>query len=182
MDERKDYVVDLRELFKMQKSLDTYIAKEKSEAYEDHVVRKLNKVFALKVEIHEAWNDTMAFKMWSDKYKKPKDTLLKELVDVLHFILSVALEFNLHKKLGTVVITKQSFANINKMFFYMDKYTSRIYNKMPYGHLYGIKMDLIAIIDAFFKIVSYYGWNFDDVYNVYVEKNKENFKRQESGY
>lgn len=175
-------VVKLKELFKMQKALDEYISKEKAENYSDEHVRKMNKIFSLKTEIHEAWNDSMAFKMWSERYKQPKDTLLKELVDVLHFILSIALEFKLEKELETVVITNKGFANINKMFFYLDHFSSRIFLKIPYGDIKGIKISLLSVIDCYFKIVDYYGWTFEDVYKEYVKKNEENFKRQAVGY
>lgn len=131
--------INLSELFKMQKVLDQDIKAKYPQNYNDHVAVLQDKVFALKVEIHEAWNDTRGFKRWSTQYKVIKDSFLEEMIDSLHFVLSIAIEYKLDVEMKELFITPSGFSNVNKMFFFMDKYASHMFNKVVCHDVKGIK-------------------------------------------
>ncbi|MDZ4552496.1 dUTPase [Bacillus cereus] len=80
----KNKIIDLTELFKMQKVLDDDIKAKHKENYRRYDMM-FNKAYALKNEVNEAWNVTNAFKMWSTKFEQPKESFLEEMVDILHF-------------------------------------------------------------------------------------------------
>lgn len=95
--------MDLKELFQMQEKLDNEILDKVNEGVvhtnftsyrftpEDFIVDRL---LALQVEVSELANATRSFKYWSEKESEPKETILDEYVDVLHFWLSVGLALN----------------------------------------------------------------------------------------
>ncbi|WP_235438274.1 dUTPase, partial [Bacillus cereus] len=94
-------VVDLTELFKMQKALDDDIKTKHKKNYLRYDMM-FNKAYALKNEVNEAWNVTNAFKMWSTKFEQPKESLLEEMIDILHFWLSVAMDFKVEQTMHRV--------------------------------------------------------------------------------
>ena len=88
--EEKKQNFDITELFEMQKELDKRIGYKGND--------KMDMLFrALLVEISEAWNETRAFKMWSTGFGVPKNGLLEELIDGLHFLMNIVIELeNVH--------------------------------------------------------------------------------------
>lgn len=174
-------VVDLTELFKMQKVLDDDIKAKHKENYARYDMM-YNKVYALKNEINEAWNVTNAFKMWSTKFEQPKESFLEEMVDILHFWLSVVMDFKLEKALCKVYITESKIFRFNTAFFHMDKNVNFLIGKVEYKDTAGAKKPLVGIIDLFYKIIEFASFTWDDVIEMYKEKNEENFKRLAIGY
>ena len=83
--------MNLQKLYALQKELDSRIVSEHNLQSENLIQRK---TLALQVEIGELANETRCFKYWSDKAPSPKDVILEEYVDCLHFILSIGLEKN----------------------------------------------------------------------------------------
>ena len=93
--------MEVKELLKMQKSFDRYLAakqigqasNEKLDEWNRSVLDK--KLLALSVEVGELANATRCFKYWSEKENEGTERILDEFADVLHFLLSVAnsLEF-----------------------------------------------------------------------------------------
>ncbi|MDC2863771.1 dUTP diphosphatase [Bacillus sp. BP-3] len=174
-------VIDLTELFKMQKVLDDDIKAKHKENYSCYDML-FNKVYALKNEVNEAWNVTNAFKMWSTKFEQPKDSLLEEMVDILHFWLSVAMDFKIEHSLQMVKITESKIHGFNKAFFHMDKNVNYLVGKVVYKDSKGAKNPLLGIMDLFYKTIEYAGFTWDDVVEMYKEKNEENFNRLAVGY
>ncbi|CAM4012650.1 dUTPase [Bacillus manliponensis] len=173
--------IDLSELFQMQKVLDDDIKVKHKENYKRHDAM-YNKVFALKNEVNEAWNTTNAFKMWSEKFEQPKESFLEEMVDILHFWLSVAMDFKLQKQLQIIKIPKHKVNCFNKAFYHIDKNVNHLVGKVEYKDSQGAKNPLLIIMDVFLKIIERAGFTWDDVVAMYKEKNEENFKRLASGY
>ncbi|EOV9525598.1 dUTP diphosphatase [Bacillus cytotoxicus] len=176
-----EVVVDLSELFKMQKVLDDDIKAKHKENYARYDMM-FNKVYALKNEVNEAWNVTNAFKMWSTKFEQPKDSFLEEMIDILHFWLSIAMDFKLERELRKVKITESRVHKFNNAFFHMDKKVNHLVGKVEYKDKVGAKRSLLWIMDLFYKIIEFAGYTWDDVVRMYKEKNEENFKRLASGY
>ena len=90
--------MDLRKLLVMQKELDDVIL----DKYNDEDIYSFKhkdllteRILALSVEVGELANATRCFKYWSEKESEPKERVLDEFADVLHFVLSIGhtLEF-----------------------------------------------------------------------------------------
>ncbi|KNF06942.1 dUTPase [Gottschalkia purinilytica] len=90
----------LKELLELQKELDDRIIEKK---YNPSDMGQLNylhemmlpeRLLALQVETSELANATRCFKYWSDKGPEPKERILDEYADVLHFVLSVGNTLN----------------------------------------------------------------------------------------
>ena len=103
--------VNLKELYSLQAALDAEIAKNHDVTYETTIERRL---LALIVEIGEFANETRCFKFWSNKGPSPKDLIMDEYADGMHFLLSLGIplgakkyEYNLkksHKDLTTQIL------------------------------------------------------------------------------
>ena len=76
-------------LFSLQRELDNRIVQEHELEGQNLFEKKL---LALMVEVGELANETRCFKYWSKKAPSPKETILEEYVDGIHFILSLGLE------------------------------------------------------------------------------------------
>lgn len=82
--------MELKHFLKMQEELDQFIIESKSLQTLDQKVRLTNTILALMVEVGELANEVRSFKAWSNKPMSPKEIVLDEMVDVLHFYLSLA--------------------------------------------------------------------------------------------
>ena len=82
-----DFIV-LTPLFALQKQLDEEIAASHQVDYESTFSRR---ILALLVELGEFANETRCFKYWSYKGPSPKETILDEYADGLHFLLSLGI-------------------------------------------------------------------------------------------
>ena len=83
--------MEIKELLKMQRELDQYIIDKNYIANIDgsdiHFLN--NRLLALFTEVAEFCNATRCFKYWSTKPSEPKERLLDEYADILHFLLSI---------------------------------------------------------------------------------------------
>lgn len=88
--------MEIKELLEMQRKLDTEIlinfirstpgAEFGSWKQSDFLTER---ILALQVEVSEFANATRCFKYWSKKEADPKERLLDEYADILHFLLSI---------------------------------------------------------------------------------------------
>ena len=86
--------VNLEELYSLQASLDKEIADIHHVSYESTHEKRL---LALIVEIGELANETRCFKYWSNKGPSPKEIVMDEYADGLHFLLSLGIPLNAKK-------------------------------------------------------------------------------------
>lgn len=173
---------DLKELFKMQKALDKRINYNS----EDRIELKF---FSLHIEVNEAWNETKSFKFWSTKFKTPdRDKLLKELVDGLHFLLSIVLDLNQStrrkdkvKHFRYIQMQTRNIYSINRLF---EMWSTAVFKAKKKWVVYRIfpEKDLKDMFGIFFRISYLYGFEYKDIVKAYKDKNEENFDRQENGY
>lgn len=173
--------IDLTELFQLQRALDKAIIAKHKENYARYDML-YNKVYALKNEVNEAWSATNAFQMWSTNFEQPEDSLVEEMVDILHVWLSVAMDFKLKSLLRTIYITETKINGLNQAFFHMDKNANHLIGKVEYKDSIGAKRPLIMMMDVFYKIIECAGFTWEDVVRVYKEKNQEHLHRLASGY
>ncbi|PEB56225.1 dUTPase [Bacillus pseudomycoides] len=174
---------NLRELFAMQKELDKRID------YRDEDRIEL-KFYSLHVEVNEAWNETMSFKFWSKRFKEPDtDKLLEELIDGLHFLLSIVLDINTstrsnHNFIGCFNYAKihsRHIYSVNRLFEMWSTTVLKAKKKWVAYRIFPVA-ELRIMFGVFFRICYLYDFTYKDIVRAYKEKNKENFIRQASGY
>ncbi|PFH81647.1 dUTPase [Bacillus cereus] len=182
-DEELQQQFNLRELLDMQKELDKRIDYHGQDRIE-------LKFYALNVEINEAWNETKSFKYWSTKFKEPdENNLLEELVDGLHFLLSIVLDLNAstrsaHNYIGCFKYAKMCTMNIYSVNRLFEMWIKEVFKAKKQWVVYRFfpVSELRKMFGIFFRICYLYGFTYKDVIQAYKEKNEENFKRQASGY
>lgn len=163
-------MLNVHKLFGMQRELDERIQTE-------HHLQNKNlleeKVLALLVELGELANETRCFKFWSKKPAAPREVILEEYVDGVHFILSIGLELNAEAMvdLSELNNSKTLVEQFNKMYesitsFKLDPSISA-YNHMFQEYLY---------------LGNLLGFSSDQVEAAYCKKNEVNHQRQDQGY
>jgi dimeric dUTPase (all-alpha-NTP-PPase superfamily) len=168
--------MNVKKLAEMQKVLDERIVQEHKLAGKD---LEENKILALLVEICELANETRCFKHWSTKGPSEQSILLEEYVDSLHFFLSIAnshefdvdhlykayeKDFEYEIEISLVSAFKEIMAKI----LLMEK------RKTPYHY--------IDAFSAYLNIGKMLGFNWEQIEDAYMKKNKINHKRQDTGY
>ena len=154
----------IKEMLEMQKALDDYITKNNGITK----IEKSRLQMALIDEIGELTHELKGDWCWWKKTQKPVDRnkVLEELVDVWHFALSY------HNHFDGVL-----FRWLEK-----DYIEQRIYNMDVHDIISYLIIDncykLYRCVELTYKL----GFEIDDVYKAYIEKNKENYERQKRGY
>lgn len=158
-----------KDLFEKQRELDQYIQQQRSLEEEDLVNRKM---LAFQVELGELANQTRCFKFWSLKEPSPKEVILEEYVDGLHFLLSLGLELTFTFDHLEPVPANE---NLTLQFQKVYRFASR-FEEDPSASNYRL------LFAAFLAL----GWQLQltekAVMEAYWEKNQVNRERQEEGY
>lgn len=177
--------MNLRKLFEMQRVLDERIVKEKGLEGKDLLPQK---ILALQVELGECANEWRGFKFWSKdqqpRYEKKSIAfadpggpfehvgypLLEEYIDCLHFILSIALHDENYK---LYYPENYKFENVNEAFNNVFNQISRLqYNIENWRY----------VIDSFLELGNMLGFTWEQIETAYLDKNKVNHQRQDTGY
>lgn len=151
----------INKMLEMQKALDKAIYTEHNTQFDEQKCK-----MAIIDEIGELTHELKGDWCWWKKTQAPVDRtkVLGELVDIWHFVLS----------------------------YHYQKYDDREYDKNfqawieeNIGHDY-IKLSThlasMPILEELIVLTECLGFTIDDVYNAYIEKNKVNYERLESGY
>lgn len=167
--------MNLAKLFEMQRKLDAHIEKEHPrEPGEDRLAKK---ILALLVELGELANELPdVFKFWSHK-KNNYERALKEYVDCLHFILSIAIELG-YKAEDLYVWDEELEGETVDVFIELMYWTSRISSNDKFKRRAAFR----TVCYIFFNLGERLGFTWDQVEQAYLEKNKINHHRQEAGY
>lgn len=159
---------DLNELKSYQKTLDEAILTKHSLKVEDTIMdRKL----ALLVELGEFANETRCFKYWSLKESSAKEVLLEEYVDGIHFIVSLANQFDLD--LGADVIEVD--LTLNELLL-------NAYKAIALIEVNDYEQHFAALLKWYYAIATKLAFSQADIIDAYMQKNQVNFVRQESDY
>lgn len=159
----------LMTMFTMQRELDAYI--EKKQVVTDDVFNE--KGLALLVELAELANETRCFKFWSTKGSSERDVILEEYVDSIHFLMSLGIEKGLDTleewpigevKGNLTEVFMQTFNVIHK-FLVESNWESYKSIWIHYGAI-AKSLDI----------------SYDEIMEAYINKNEENYKRQQAGY
>ena len=123
---------------------------------------------ALIDEIGELTHELKGDWCWWKKTQKPVDRnkVLEELVDVWHFALSY------HNHFDGVLLDWIDEEYIEHNIYNID--THNIISYLILDDYY----KLYRCVELTYKL----GFEIDDVYKAYIEKNKENYERQKRGY
>jgi len=82
--------MDFQEWYDKQAKLDNYIMEKRGLTNEvSHEYLLQERIMALMVEVSEFANATRCFKYWSSKDAEPRERLLDEMADMMHFIPSI---------------------------------------------------------------------------------------------
>lgn len=156
-------------LFTMQGKLDAYISA-------NHQLTNKNlfneKFLALLVELGELANETRCFKFWSTQGSSDRQIVLEEYVDNIHFLLSLGIEKGYEFSNITTMATKHT-----KTEQFNDVFRSAIkfYEQQT-------EASYMSMIESYLQLAKLLGFDEQDIFNAYLEKNEVNYERQKSGY
>lgn len=161
--------MDLRGLYSLQRELDEKIIKTHS-LQDKNLTGK--KVLALQVELGELANETRCFKYWSTKAASPKEVILEEYVDCLHFILSIGLDFNFS---DVDINMHDRTKKLNEQFITLFIDVTDLLVSSTRDHY-------ITLFEDFLTLGYNLGFSESDIIDAYFSKNKVNHNRQNEGY
>ena len=164
----------IKEMMKLQKALDIRV-RENNEIELDKDLT-LDKFLALKTELYEFINELESFKYW--KKNKGKDHILEEACDTLHFILSLAIDKEVDMNIEEKEIKELGEVDkieTNELLAMSDFLIS---DCMIDNDWIALKLVLTIILIVLRRV----GFDKEDLYNAYIEKNKVNHERQDNNY
>ncbi|EGA88710.1 hypothetical protein GPDM_13941 [Planococcus donghaensis MPA1U2] len=159
----------LQELFKMQEELDRFI--QSTQNINEDVFRK--KGLALLVELAELANETRCFKFWSTKGASERSVILEEYVDSIHFLLSLGIE----KNLNTLESWPDPIAEKELTELFLR--TQQAIQKFLENYSMSNYMEVWSCYGGLARALEF---NYEDVLEAYIQKNKTNYDRQQDGY
>lgn len=161
--------MNFKKLFEMQKELDKNILVQHNL---EIASINVDKTLALEVEIGELANETRCFKYWSNKKPSPKEKIIEEYVDCLHFILSLGLDYDFSdtpiKIASSDVRPSEQFINL-----YIDLTDFIVCSSRDHYE---------TLFEDFLTLGFSLGFSEEDIENAYNKKNCINHERQVSGY
>lgn len=160
--------MNLLPLFEPQRMLDERIAKEKGLVGKNLILDKTN---ALICELWECMNESRVFKFWSDK-RPDREKMLEEYADVIHFIISIANDFDYKHEKYEEISTQDIRRLANGI--------TNLATLIPV--LKNNKKLLKDLFNHIIKLGYQLGFTEEDVINAYHAKNKINHERQTAGY
>ena len=162
-------LIDFDELFQKQLELDLDIQKRHNVTYEETLDRRF---LSLYVEIGELANATRCFKYWSNKPSEPRERVMDEYADGLHFLLSLGIAL---KVKNHVFDQEKTDKDLSTLFLNMYDDISMLKNKKS-------EDTYIKTFKTFLLIASKLNMNKDDIFSSYFLKLGVNYRRQETNY
>jgi dimeric dUTPase (all-alpha-NTP-PPase superfamily) len=155
----------------MQAKLDKYILINHELAEVDTYERR---IIAFLVELGELANETRCFKYWSTKMPSERNVILEEYVDGIHFLISLGntLRIELTEEM---FVAHQQELDVNKQFIELFVSISNLSSNVKVDH-YNL------VFNQYINLGYSLGFDLDEIYQGYLEKNKVNYERQESNY
>lgn len=161
--------VNLEELYSLQKDLDIEIAKNHNINYE---VTHSKRLLALIVEIGELANETRCFKFWSNKGPSPKEKIMDEYADGMHFLLSLGIPLGAKKYEYELIKSNEELTiQIHKVYKACINLLDN-YNIPAYEKAFQIYLNLALSLDM----------TPEDIVASYKNKLEVNHVRQQTNY
>lgn len=174
--------MNIKKLFEAQRILDEKIYEEHPlQEGEDRIEKK---ILALLVEVGELANETRCFKYWSNKPPAPRETILEEYVDGIHFLLSLAIEFGFENELYPNLTYKTK--DLKNQFIHVFRDIS--YFQLEYEDFKTSTREnaLHSYFDelwmSFIGLGELLGFTWEEIAKAYEDKNSKNHVRQQTGY
>ncbi|OEH52952.1 hypothetical protein AQ616_18785 [Oceanobacillus sp. E9] len=175
--------MNLDKLMTIQDDLDKHIEVKKGLQGQDLLDKK---ILALQVELGELANEWRGFKFWSSNQEprgynlytegkgvEQKNPLLEEYVDCLHFILSIGLELDRKDDLLPQPYVNRPNASTDEIIGQFGQ---------VFKNTWHVPGDYYHLINNFVELGSMLGFTTEQIEQAYLDKNKVNHARQESGY
>ncbi|MGE6370621.1 dUTP diphosphatase [Planococcus kocurii] len=160
--------MNLDKLFEVQRGLDAEITKNHPVVFGENRLRK--KILATLTEVAECANEfPEVFKFWSNK-KNDKKKGLVELVDILHFLLSIG---NEHER-GLIQVEELKKSS--------DIADCMIDMCFQISCIEFVKEAHTNSFIRFSELTHLLGFTWHEVEEAYLAKNKLNYQRQDTGY
>lgn len=161
--------MQLDKLFAVQKELNDRILREHQL---DPATLRKDKFLALLTELGELANETRCFKYWSTRPPAPKEKILEEYVDCLHFILTLGLDAgftDIEPRLREQEMDLTShfidmFLDVNEMLSVSSKDSYEV------------------LLEDFYSLGLALGFTAREVQAAYLTKNQVNHQRQDEQY
>ena len=163
---------ELNEIRHLQNNLDIRVKNENDIPMDANL--SIEKFLALKTELFELANEIESFKYW--KKNKNKTNQLEEACDVLHFVMSIAIDNDVE-----LVEEKQpenynpDDYDMNDLIGMLDCIISDMFIEKDWEDLNPLLMVLGIVVNKC-------GYDVEDLYTWKKKKNKENHKRQDNKY
>ncbi|MCI1245602.1 MAG: dUTP diphosphatase [Bacilli bacterium] len=162
-----DFVLD--ELFPLQEALDREIQKDHAVSYEG---THRERILALLVELGEFANETRCFKFWSEKGPSPKERILDEYADGMHFFLSLGIPLGVAKmrhkwRPDEKELTLQILKTYDCVVALLEHYDVK-----HYGVAFGCFLNILPLL----------GYTGEDAIAAYKSKLAVNYERQKERY
>lgn len=161
--------MNLKDLYSLQGQLDSKIKAQHHLQNENLVERK---ILALLVELGELANETRCFKFWSTKASSPKEIILEEYVDGLHFILSLGLDLGM--EVGVLEMNAGRAPLVNQF--------SQLYSRITSFRTAQTTDEYQDLFRAYLELGASLGFAEDEIISAYFQKNETNHERQKQGY
>jgi dimeric dUTPase (all-alpha-NTP-PPase superfamily) len=163
--------MNVSHLFAIQQALDERILVEHGLEGSDLFVKK---IIALHVELGELANETRSFKYWSKKGPSPRETILEEYVDVLHFTLSLGID------LGCTDLSAERPAasarrDLTEQFACLLTAIAALAANRAAADYRTLFAELLALGGLL-------GFTAEEIERAYLQKNEKNHQRQTEGY
>lgn len=161
--------IDLDQLFIKQKELDEEIALLHQVSYETTHDKR---VLALLVEVAELANASRCFKYWSNKGAEPKQKVLDEFADGLHFFLSLGIDIHAQSHIFEYDDLK---IDASKLFI-------EVYDKIVEFANDPTEKKYRVAFNTFLSLVYPLGFRIEELVVAYYLKLAENHQRQQNNY
>lgn len=170
-------LTELAELLEMQEELDRAILKE--QGITEYPINNI--LIALFVELGEMLNELPTlFKHWKKTAKDNREKALVEYVDTLHFAMSLT---NYRAK---PMVERENAKNI---ILYLYDYDNECHPWNIAQKTFLIKLGIQSMLDNegmeityLFSIGQIIGFEWDEIYKAYKDKNAVNYQRLKEGY
>lgn len=160
--------MNITKLSEIQRKLDKEIEKKHPVLPEENRLRK--KILATLTEVAECANEfPEVFKFWSNK-KNNNSKGLVELVDILHFLLSIGNE------------SGKDFVSVEPMKKSNDTADCMIDLSFQISCIEFVEEAYTLAFSRYVELTELLGFDWEDIERSYMEKNKINYERQAEGY
>lgn len=118
----------------------------------------------------------------TDKHHDHKNPLLEEYVDCLHFILSIGLDLNINIDSLKEYFSPKKMLDITDHFLWTNKKILDLYENIRDRNSSKVGLLYLNLFNSFVGLSELLGFTTEQIEQAYLDKNKVNHARQESGY